>query len=450
MTTKVRWRNPNTYFNGVVASGHHEMVWDASGLGKMAMHPIKVIELRLPPPLKWDAWIAGRRGVAAYNQDNKKVNAPYAVYPSWGYGEPLAVLESLLEANVGDDEEACCDADVPDELRPVYGQEHIVFVYGFPAVNTAPGRAFLKTLRSLQEDHPNATIHVWGFEQFRWMFGVGFKSVDVFPGPKIACLPTGKQMKAEATHRVPQWIKMFGFAPVDLSIPENMILYNMKSALWSAKNFDKDINVSFTFKRGVDPDLPLSATTPAVASKAKLYKGTPSEGDKLLCDTCSLEPSCKYARSGGVCTVPDAEPASLATFFRTRDSDQIIEGLGILLGAATKRLERSMEEEEDLGDLNPEVTKMIDSLFDKGVKLAKLVNPNLAGGAKVGVFVNGQAQAVQTADPKKMVAGIVAELEARGINRRDITPEMLKRALGGTPLAIETTAAPKGAVPRDH
>jgi hypothetical protein len=449
MTTEVRWRNPNTYFKQVLATGHHQMVWDASGLSKMAMHPIKMMELHLPPPLKWDVWIAGRQGVAAYDQDHKKVKSPYAVYPSWGYGEPLADLESLLEANVGEDDEACCDTEVPDELRPVYGQKHVVFVYGWPPLNTAPGRAFIKILRGFQEDYPLATIHVWGFEKFRWMFGVGFKSVDMKPWNSIACLPTGKEMKPEGTHRVPQWVTMFGFSPVDLTVPDNMTLYNMKSALWAADNFAKDINVSFTFRKGVDPDLPLSATTPAIATKAKLYKGTPAEGDKLLCDTCSLEPSCKYARSGGVCTVPDAEPASLATFFRTRDSDQIIDGLGILMGAATKRLERGLEDEEDSGgELNPEVTRMIDSLFEKGVKLAKLVNPALQGGTKVGVFVNGQGQAgVATGDPKKMVAGIVAELEAQGINRRDITPEMLARALGGAPLAIETAVVPKGAAP---
>ena len=353
VSTELRWRNPNPYFKQVLATGHHKMVWDAAGISKMAIHPLKMVDLHMPAPLTWDVWIAGRKGVAAYNEKSKLVKSPYAVYPSWGYGEPLAVLEELVASNVGDDDDACTDLDVPDELRPVYGQEHKVFVYGWPNLNTAPGRAFIKLLRGLQEDYPETTIHVWGLERWRWLFGIGLKSVDVEPSKIVACLPTGKVMNPPQTVKVPQWIKMFGFSPVDLMVPDNLRLYNMKSAVWAAANFDQNVNVSFTFKRGVDPDLPLSATTPVVSARGAIYKGTPGDGDKQLCDTCSLEPTCKYARSGGVCTVPDAEPAPLARYFRTRDSDQIIEGLGVLMGAATNRLQRGMEDEEEYGELSP-------------------------------------------------------------------------------------------------
>jgi hypothetical protein len=68
------------------------------------------------------------------------------------------------------------------------------------------------------------------------------------------------------------------------------------------------------------------------------------------------------------------------------------------------------------------------------VKLAKLVNPSLSGGPKVGVFVNGGASTQvgigsPMRDPKAMVAAMVAELEARGVPRDKITPEMIESML---------------------
>ena len=106
-----------------------------------------------------------------------------------------------------------------------------------------------------------------------------------------------------------------------------------------------------------------------------------------------------------MCSVPGAEPTELAEFFKTRDSDLIIDGLGTLMAAQTRRLERGMADEEDFG-LDPEVTKMMSQLFEQGVKLAKLLNPDLRGGAKVSVNVGvgGSAQ-VQMGNPRQFTAG---------------------------------------------
>ena len=79
------------------------------------------------------------------------------------------------------------------------------------------------------------------------------------------------------------------------------------------------------------------------------------------------------------------------------------------------------------------------------LKLAKLVNPALSGGPKVGVFINGGG-AVQVGSggetANALVATVVAELEAQGINRSDIDAEMVAQYIAGrNRSAIEATSS---------
>jgi hypothetical protein len=91
-----------------------------------------------------------------------------------------------------------------------------------------------------------------------------------------------------------------------------------------------------------------------------------------------------------VCIVPDSESQELAQFFKTRDSETIIEGLGTLLAVQSRRLQVGLLDENAEGELNPEVTKIVNTLFDRGVKLAKLVNPDLASASATKITFNQQ------------------------------------------------------------
>ena len=146
----------------------------------------------------------------------------------------------------------------------------------------------------------------------------------------------------------------------------------------------------------------------------------------------------------------------LAEQFNTRDVNTIIGGLGNLLAKEADRAERFLKAEEqsevDTGNLeravdtglSNEVTKIIHGLFDRGNKLAKLLDPRLAGGAKVAINVGAQnAQIVAGATPQQLVAATVAELQAEGYTMDQITPELIKAKLGianDAPVAIEATA----------
>jgi hypothetical protein len=207
-------------------------------------------------------------------------------------------------------------------------------------------------------------------------------------------------------------------------------MFNIKSAVWAGKNY-LELNKFKTSgsQPALEIDTPDKEYLPATAESYK-SKGKIQAGDQMLCNTCSLQLDCKYYREGAVCSVPGAEPAPLAVFFKTRDSDMILEGLSTIMATQTRRLEQGMRDEETFGELDPEVTKILNGLFDRGVTLAKLVDPSLRGGPKVGVYVGagGQAQ-VGSGDPRVFVGGVIRELEARGIPRDQITPALVQTTI---------------------
>lgn len=431
MGTEVWYRNPHDYIRELVECGESRVIWDRGLLVKKRIEPVKHAELYFGQTFPWRIMLCGEQGTAEYTRDSP--TRPVAVYPTWAYGEDAVLLEEIITRPVGEDPDICADGSIPVDERPVFMQQHRVIIIEPPAAGTGPGRKFLRYVKELQEDNPDCIIHVHGLYGWRAAFGLGFRAADVEPRTSAhkgkVILPSGKESKYEVVSGNPQWVVALGFKPVDLAVPRNRCMYNIKSAAWAAENYEK----LFKFKtRGSDtPDHTSSDRdhTPPEAEKPITTTAVAKAGDQFHCDTCSLFDGCKYARVGAVCSVPGAEPTALSRFFQTRDSDMIIDGLGVLMGTQTRRLERGLQEEEEWGELSPEVTKMLSQLFDQGTKLAKLVDPRLRGG---GVHVNvgaGAAAAIQVSNPSQAIGAVVRELEQRGYTRDQITPELIQGVL---------------------
>lgn len=437
MATEVWLRNPQFCIKEIIEAGHPWLAWDRGYLVKHRIDPSRFGVTYFPTDADYRMLAIGDQGTAEIRPDST-LAAPTAVYPTWEYAEDSAdLLEELLANPVGNDSALCGETSIPADERPVLGQEHRIVITRCPDTRSGPGRQLIRLLIDLQAEYTDAIIHIHGLWGFNGLFSHGWRSVDVEPrfvaqkGRVI--LPSGKEVTYETTRGpLSQWVELLGFKPVELEVARNRCIFNIKSALWASDHFGE--NIKFKVRGSHVPDI-TSAVAPA-GPTTTLVHGTSKaiEGDKILCDTCSLQLKCKYFRSGGVCSIPDSEPAPLARFFKTRDSGQIIDGLGTLMALQTRRLETGMSNEALDGELDPEVTKIVNSLFTHGVKLAKLVNPALAAAgapkwnAAVQVNVAGNA-AIGT--PQSMMAGIVAELEAQGIPRKDITPEMIEK------LAIE-------------
>ena len=436
--TEVWFRNPHDYIKELVEVGVGMIAWDRGLLVKRKIDPVKHASLYYGNAIQFRALLVGEQGTAEY-RNGDPLEKPSAVYPTWCYGEELSLLEEILESPPGEDLVACNDHTVPVDQRPVWGQEHRVVITDIPKLTTGPGRKFLSVLRVLQEDYPRAIIHLHGLYGFRSAFSMGFGAADIEPRTAAQKgklhFPSGKELPWERAIPHPEWVTLMGFNPVDMKIPRNRCMYNIKAALWAGENYDKIYNFRTRPLPGDVIDFHSSdeAHRPLTNNRALMHNKLPvKDGDKVVCNSCSLALECKYYRDGAVCSLPGEETNDLARMFNTRDSDQIIDGLGTLVAANTRRLERGMKEEAVFGDVDPNVTKLLGAVFDQGIKLAKLVDPALRGGARVQVNVGaGGTASVAMANPKQLIATVFRQLEEQGIPRDQITAEMVKGTLEG-------------------
>jgi hypothetical protein len=310
------------------------------------------------------------------------------------------------------------------------------------------------------------------------MFDGIFESVTLKPTTDVICVPNGSRVRLEQVgdRDISEWIELVGFDVEQVSMQGPLGSANRKAlsvaaAFWASRNWNPETRhlikppqsdewAEKVAKMGAAPEL-LVTVKPARLAIKKRGGASPSPqvGDMIACDHCSLFDVCRLARQGSICTVPESDMGELAKLFQTRNADEVIDGLGKLLGHQADRVEQQLAEEQSnaglygvgLGPLSEELTKMIHGLFDRGVKLAKLLNPELVGrGAQVSVNVGtGGAPALVTAgSPQQLAAGIVAELEAKGYTRDQITPELIQRELSlsmgaAAPQAIEAQTVPR-------
>lgn len=499
VVTEVWFRNPDSYIRELAEVGVGRIAWDRGYLTKKRIDPVLHAELYLGH-LDWRSWAIGPQGTAEYRAGDL-YGEPSAVYPTFAFGGEARELEDLVAYPAGEDESQF-NSKLPRDERPVQGQDHRVIVTDIPNMRTAANRSFLRLVAELQEEYQSCTIHLHGLYGFRTMFSMPFRSVD-FEARTTAqkgkvVTPAGREMQFERLAAHSHWATMLNMRPADLAIPRNRCMYNIRSAIWAGEHFRQDIQyrvrgsqksvdvdyteaslavqanreaMSDSERRMADEVLAQLAkmsgvtdsTTPKQTYKAPttsrntararkgLTSGSPSgqDGDYFHCNTCSMAAHCKFYREGSVCSVPSSETSPLAKLFGSRDSDQIIDGLGMLLQKQAERIEDGEAQESEFDELNPEVNKMINALFSNGVKLAKLINPALNGGPKVNVNVGvgqgGQA-AVMAGNPNQLMGSIVRALEERGIPRDQITPEMVQGVLAGMGGGASATPAIEGHV----
>lgn len=383
-------------------------------------------------------------------------DSPTAVYPTWAAeDEPWEQLEWLIKNPVGENVEFCTTEDVPKNMRPVLGQRHVIAIHRLPPPGIQQSLLALR-LRELQLDNPQVELFISGFRQFNSLFGMDFKAVDWMPLQmtptggvyELVILPTGKMLTREHIWdpRYRDWFELLGFDQLETVTRDELTQFTLRSAMWAWRNWDRV--VPFVTKKAFvrdyvkeHPDFikvdDRSFVLPAARRKLMRSLGLKAgEYDMFTCDTCILHNVCTLYRENSVCTVKGSDAVPLADSFGSRNVDVLIGGLSEVLRRQAERLEDSMAAEEAAGDgLDPEVTKLSKTVFDQGVKLAKLMDPGRFAGPKVNVNVGvgsgGNASVAVSTDPRQMVAGIVAELEAQGIPREKITSDMIKGVLEG-------------------
>ena len=437
MKTELWFRNPKDYARELAEVGHKLIAWDRGMLQKRNIDPVAWANLYFGPG--WRQLMIGVQGTMELDETHGPLN-PVAVYPTWCYGQPTALLEEMLENPAGENESECFDSSIQVDERPVWGQKHrVVIAEGPPqGAQTSLGRKFYMYLHDLQKDFPDCELYVHNLYSFRFMFGLGFPAVDFDPRTIAQkgrlSLSSGEVVPYEQAQKKPKWLHAVGMTVKDIEVPRNRCIFNIRSALWAAENYNELYSFRVKSSAGIKPDT-LTPQSEFVPQQTKSHLLSPKRalpGDMMACDSCSLRSACKYEREGAVCSVPDSEGSKLAKYFKTRDSGAIIDGLSEVLALQTERIEEGMAEEKIVG-LNPEVTKMLSAVFAQGVQLAKLVDPSLRAGPKVAVNVTGAGSASVEVGPssKALVAKVMRELELSGIAREDITPQMVEGVLAG-------------------
>lgn len=304
----------------------------------------------------------------------------------------------------------------------------------------------------LSSVHPDRDLP----NQFGKMFSGLFESVTVPPNGTTITLPNGGTCEPPQLWDRPhaaEWLRLVGFDmdEVGTSGPigvRNRRALSVASALWASRNWhdpktqletpadDPEWAVRVA-EIGVTPEVLDAMPAAKIALRKKgSASPVPVEGDMIACNSCTLFDQCRLARAGAICTLPESDMGDLAEFFKTRDAQKVIEGLGILLGKQADRVETIMAEEAasdgESAALRADVTKMVHGLFDRGVKLAQLNDPRLKGGPQVQVSLTQNAVGqITQGSPQQLAAGLVAELESRGVRREDITPELIEATLAG-------------------
>lgn len=450
MAVDVFFRNPKLYIRELLEVGYYKMIFDRGYLTKHRMDVDRWIALNLDPSTDYTVWVTGDQGTAELSPGHTMQN-PAAVYPTWEYlKDDIDELESMMQTYVGGDRAKCENLNVPADERPVYGQRHVVCTTRLPDVNSLEGKKLWRIMFELQEMYPECTLHIHGLYSFHCCFGNNFKSMDDDPRESArggtVFFGSGKRVEWSRAREFPLWVKVNGFRPDELSEPRTRCMFNIKSALWAAEYYQENVKFQVNAKPGqqFDPTDPFASIATVGGSP---YSGEPQEGDKFACNSCSLANGCKYYREGAVCSIPGSDGEGLQKHFKTRNSDLIIEGLGELMAMNVERAERGIQAEREAEEpsLSPEVTKIINGLFDQGVRLAKLVDPNLTpkpASQTVNVLVtpNGAGH-----NPQELASRAVAELEAAGYSREEITMELVAARVNGETIppprrAITTTA----------
>ena len=458
MTTELWFRNPPPYvpqLKQVVTKAN--VVWDIAYLRHNNIDPFMFMHMEFGYS-DWQYIIVYQEERYATLFDKKRVAV--AEFPLWHASEDS--IDDLIDFLEHGDE------DEDDEDRRV-------FITGFDLYRK---KSQLFEIAELVKSYPDVKVHYFNSYSFVAIFGLGFTSGDYAPREEAAkgniMLPSGKVVLNSGIEEAKFWVESLGFNIAELKTDRNArIRFNIVSATWAAQHFNKLPEFKSKIRY-----IPIDSTVgkEVLKNTAPLRRRSLSiiDTDKKACDFCSLWNDCRYFREGSVCTLPGSDYNEIAENLGTRNAFQIADGIGKLLQLNVERISdaRTVEkarntsalhsvvsgDEDDDEDetrrrpkskyqsqIDPELTKLIDSTIKHGVALANLYQkPDPEKNGKVVVVINGTeggGAAQLNASPavtRELASRAVAELESSGVARDDITEAHIEKWLADNIIEGET------------
>lgn len=418
-------RNPHNYIRECVATQQNKIAFDAGVLIKLNLDPQIFASMYFPADFR--CLSIGDKGAVETTREHSTLT-PKAVYPTWRYG-----VNDIPEL------EAFC---AEDWEGGVSGQERRVVITHLPITRGGMAKKFLLLLKEIQDDYPKAIIHIHGTYAWNALLGLDFKSAD-FEVRTIArggtvLLASGKKVHHTKAMKFLKWLKLIEVPVESLESPSGRCIANILALQWATENWDKTTLPSGTWvpRPMTEEDLEryLNGAVPEPRPHIPTRNVHPAlPGDKLACDYCSLARECRSYRVGSICTLPKSSGLELYEYFESRDTDAIMMGLAKIMAIDADRLKDGREMEKEFGELSKEVTGISKDLFNKGVQLARLVDPALrSGGINVNVSQNNNSVSLnQGGTPQMEAAKAIELLEQNGIPRVEITSDMVHRTMAG-------------------
>lgn len=337
----------------------------------------------------------------------------------------------------------------------------------------AAWREFERMYRDALTAYPNARPHINGCFGFSRTLGLNPTSADfnVVGLPRVGkvILPNGRLTTVDEIAENPReflyWVRLAGSDWRSIQSQQGRVEFMIQSTRWAALNWGRSVRAVNPVGKYITGDQQNDRADESEVQAshderrfemarsdveyegrrdtqhpAHWFKGRkPLPGDKIVCDTCSLANVCKEYRQGAVCGLGNTDGESLKVAFGTRDSHSILDGMTKIMELNAKRIESAIDAEdvENTG-LDPELTKLLDTTFKQGERMAKIIDPSLRPGPAAQVLINNSSGSgpsqIESATPQQLTATVVLELERQGYKREDITSDMVIsyiQALGG-------------------
>jgi hypothetical protein len=387
---------------------------------------------------------------------------PVAAYPSWSAkNDTFPSLKRLCEhyPEAGETVGTFWGDEVP--YSAVQGQAYKILIRN-PPNDRLEWQQMMAYVSNLKREYPHIEFHMHGGKSVQRTVGM---SIDAFDHPvtlewsngrPVLLLPNGKWSKGGQADV--KWARLIGESLVEFrrlkdrrALARYTWKFNLKSLLWITRNQDR----MYAFS-GRHPDMdPNSADWDDADEdwKPVLSKYRPkltNLNDKWICDVCSAASRCPYSRPGAICIVDGTEALKLSEKFGSRKVSDIIDGISTLLTANASRLEKAITSEQEQADMNgvykvsPAVTSLANSVFDRAIQMARLLDPQIAGqmsGTRVNVGIhNSNAGAVAAATPQQVMAGVVSILQQHGISPEEATQEQVEAIIRGDDPPVHRTA----------
>lgn len=374
---------------------------------------------------------------------------PQAVWPIWRANQnSWRDLDLLIENPWSDDPSMIRGAygidsrSMAEPVRASADQQHRILVANFPKDASQWGRFVSEILRLASQ--PDAPIfHFHGQKSVARCIGMRVPAFDHpvrigwYSGQPRILLPNGQMtLLDDLDVDKAMWLKLVGMAPRDFNMLDRQELsrrvydFNLRSLKWAYLNYDK----AWDFRRkgraseagGSEEFVPTPTRVKFIRSKR--LRDQETEYDKWLCDTCIYQDTCPYSREGAVCILPGTDGEELANRFKTRNGQSIVEALGVLMSFQAKRLLQAAAKEEEAFDekgLDDAVTRLANSIFDRGVQLAKLVDPAIAGRLVPKVNIGNFNLTGGGMTPQALMSGLAQQLKEQGVSLEDMTEDQL-------------------------